>query len=183
MELPAPGHPLVDQLHRVLVVSDTHFFHTRLVLELAPGIRPLNVDTLMLERWRESVRADDLVLHLGDVIVGGGLPEQYNDRLPHLPGRVFLLPGNHDRSPHKLEAYLGRGWSLIRPFQMVYRDTLIHVTHEPIPEEELLPGEVNVHGHIHHHLKGDGYVNCSVEHLDYRPTPVTDLLDRAIEKR
>jgi calcineurin-like phosphoesterase family protein len=174
------GHPLLAAFDRVLVTSDTHFFHDRLATELAPGIRPLDFHGRLVTGWQERVSADDLILHLGDVAVGAGLPAEYATRLPWLPGLKFLLPGNHDRSKSKLEAYAALGWRLVRPFSCERDGAILAFTHEPIPPEELPPNTLNVHGHIHHHVVSPWHLNCSVEHIGFAPVPLAELIDAAL---
>ena len=63
-------------LDTLLVISDTHWFHTRLAQELAPGVRPPNDHDLMLERWFATVGVDDVVgageLSRPAVVTGAG---------------------------------------------------------------------------------------------------------------
>ena len=173
---------LIDHLARLFVISDTHFFHERLHMVLAPGVRPANNHELMVDRWKETVAGDDIVLHLGDVAVGID-PDTYVERIPMLPGDIFLLPGNHDRSRRKLVAYRTLGWRLIRPFSVPYGGWTLSFTHEPIPLAELGPQVLNVHGHIHEKPSpGPRYINCSVEQIDYRPTLIKRLVDQKIEE-
>ena len=171
---------LCDHLDRLFVISDTHFFHERLHTVLAPGVRPANNHALMIERWEETVTDDDVVLHLGDVAVGID-PDEYLERIPRLPGILFLLPGNHDRSRRKLTAYRMLGWHLVRPFSTLYDGWTLSFTHEPISLDELGDRVINIHGHIHEKPSpGERYINCSVEKVDYRPTRLSLLLDSKI---
>ena len=173
---------LVDHLTRLFVISDTHFFHERLHTVLAPGVRPANSHELMVERWKETIADDDIVLHLGDVAVGID-PDTYVDRIPRLPGDIFLLPGNHDRSRRKLLAYRMLGWQLIRPFSVPHGGWTLTFRHEPIPLVELGARVINVHGHIHEKQSpGPRYINCSVEQIDYRPILVRRLVEQKIEE-
>jgi calcineurin-like phosphoesterase family protein len=145
-------------------------------------VRPPGDHELMLARWRETVGPDDVVLHLGDVIAGID-PATYNERLPDLSGRVFLLPGNHDRQRSKLEQYLERGWLLVPRFGASYRGWRLRFTHEPITTDllALAPDVINVHGHIHHNPSPSSrHVNVSVEQIDYRPARLASLLDPRI---
>ena len=49
----------------------------------------------LIRRWNDTVRPDEVVLHLGDVALG---PIEESITLTRqLHGRRFLVPGNHDR--------------------------------------------------------------------------------------
>jgi calcineurin-like phosphoesterase family protein len=177
----APPAPIIDSFATLWVISDTHFFHERLHTVLAPGVRPPDNHDLMVQRWNETVARDDVVLHLGDVAVGIN-PDDYEARLPHLHGQIYLLPGNHDQSKRKLAAYQRMGWTLIEPFALSYRGWSVHFTHEPLPIERLPAEAINVHGHIHHNPPpGNRYINCSVEQLQYRPVRLRALIDGKID--
>ncbi|MGD0449284.1 MAG: metallophosphoesterase [Candidatus Dormibacteria bacterium] len=169
-------------LDTLLVISDTHWFHTRLAQELAPGVRPPNDHDLMLERWFATVGVDDVVLHLGDVIAGID-PATYNERLQELPGHIYLLPGNHDRQSSKLEQFVRRGWKLVPRFEAAYGGWRLRFTHEPISVDlmKLAPDVINVHGHIHHNpAPSPRHVNVSVEQIQYAPVRLAPLLNTRI---
>lgn len=76
---------------------------------------------------------------------------------------------------------MAAGWVILDPFSFAYRDHLICFTHEPMPEEELLLGALNVHGHIHSQPgPSPRHLNTCVEMLDYSPVPLRPLLDAKI---
>ncbi|MHB1526545.1 MAG: metallophosphoesterase [Candidatus Dormibacteria bacterium] len=110
----------MGDLGRLWLISDTHWGHRRLREVLAPGVRPANVDSLMVQRWWDTVGLDDPVLHLGDVFMGDLAAADVPDRFPTLPGRVFLVPGNHDGSD-KLAALAAIGWLMVEPFAFEYQ--------------------------------------------------------------
>lgn len=181
--------PLVEAIlegaRRVWVISDTHLFHVRLWEVLRPtaegGRDPRNT-ALILEGWRRRVRLEDLVLHMGDVVLGIPVTD-YRQRIGWLPGEVWLLPGNHDRTPEKLAIYREMGWHLVRPFELELSGWQVRFTHEPIQPEELKDGEINIHGHIHHNpAYTDRHVNCSVEWLGYEPVDLGPILEKATRR-
>lgn len=167
---------LIAGFDRALVISDTHWFHDNVIAYCG---RPADHDELMLRNWREAVGPDDVVLHCGDVAVGV-TADVLAERLPALPGRVFLIRGNHDYG-RRLRHYVARGWSVIQPFEAEYRGWRVLFTHKPASD---LPSRtLNVHGHIHTHAAPSAaHVNVSVEQLGYRPRLLTELLDAAINR-
>jgi len=153
--------------------SDHHFGHKNIT---AYCNRPPNIDGTMAKRWRDQVGHDDTVLHLGDF----ALPDWrvdvdgwWSDLMHSLPGKIFLIPGNHDRK--KNLAQLKRlGVTVIEPFV----ENGVWFAHKPQPTEGVM-----VHGHIHNNLypfnlKGSKgiYRNISVEVTNYRPVTLADIL-------
>jgi len=175
--LPRADPAIIERnLDRVWILSDTHFWHDNIVVY---HNRPEDHTQLMIRRWRELVPRDGLVLHLGDVVHGIPTQELWS-RFPRLPGRIHLVPGNHDRLA-RVEVFIAAGWVILDPFSFAYRDHHICFTHEPMPEEELLPGSINVHGHIHSQpAPSPRHLNTCVEMLDYSPVPLRPLIDAKI---
>lgn len=161
------------------VISDTHFFHHNIIRYAG---RPNNHDQLMLKRWRETVGADDLILHLGDLALGKR--EQIEELAPKLPGDRWLILGNHDRRSKRFY-YHELGFRITKPFILSHRGWRILFSHQP--DYPLLhvrhPKTLNVHGHIHQKLHSDRrMINVSVEQTDYRPVQITDLIDERIDE-
>ncbi len=123
-----------------------------------------------------------VVLHLGDV----ALRAYALETIPRLPGRIYLVPRNHDKGQIR-EVVRGWGCTIVKPFEILYRGWLVKFTHQPVDEEgpPLPAGVINVHGHIH--SKADPsprHINVSVERLDYRPTRLGDwCLSRTTVRR
>ncbi len=165
----------MDARARCWVIADTHWGHRRLREVLAPGIRPPHVDALMVERWWATVGLDEPVLHLGDVFLGDLTAADVPARFPTLPGRVFLLPGNHD-GLDKLAALAAIGWCMVEPFAVEHQGWTVRFSHQPL--EDLAEGELNVHGHIHQNpAPSPKHFNASVEQIDYRPVSLSRVLD------
>lgn len=80
----------------VFVTSDTHFRHNN-ILTLGDG-RPFSSieehDETIINNWNSVVSDDDIVIHLGDAVMG---PREQNlPVIDRLNGRIILVPGNHD---------------------------------------------------------------------------------------
>ena len=162
---------ITDQFGRVMILSDTHFWHRNIV---ADQNRPSNHTEVMMYRWRKTVSEDDILLHLGDIVHGISLG-QLAQRFPDLPPkRKFLLLGNHD-SAGRIAIFMDHGWQVLDPFEARYGGVRLFFTHEPL--EEVPPGAINVHGHLHNRpAPSDRHINVSVEQLDYRPHRLVRLL-------
>ena len=161
------------------IISDTHFGHRNIIKYCG---RPQDHERLMRDHWRETIAPRDVVLHLGDF----ALDSAYNieRRAKSLPGKKFLLKGNHDR--HSKGFYEKAGFTFLKHgFVMPYKDWTVVFTHHPDCQGQYLgaPKRLNVHGHIHEKVLGDRrYINVSVEQLDYRPVQIVDLLEQRISE-
>jgi len=162
------------------LISDTHVGHRNIntyCWRLTPAFStPEAVDALMLANWHALVQPDDTILHLGDLCKWGKgepMPE-----LKALPGNKLLLKGNHDL--YADEWYEDHGFTIVEPGQMDFKvdEVTVRFTHHPVHTKEILPWEVNVHGHVHNnpHWSSPSHLNVSVELTHFAPL----LLDRAI---
>lgn len=123
----------------VYLISDTHFNHDNIATYCD---RPRDFTDIILRNWRATVRPEDLVIHLGDVLIGKRTSA--NKILSSLPGRKVLVRGNHDQ-------HSGCSWWMDNGFDfacdaMVFRRCWL--THKPsgsLPEG----CDVNIHGHLH----------------------------------
>lgn len=171
------------------LISDTHFGHHNII---AYQQRPASHEVIMLDNWIQRVREDDIILHLGDVFLGRqGNPKRWARVIGRLPGRKFLILGNHDKQKPSVYEDLA-GFQIIEPF---IQDG-IAFTHRPISwqypihyrqladrdRDVLDPGagwHTNIHGHTHgnpHRADHDGiwidghrYLNVCVETTDLAP--------------
>lgn len=185
---------------RIFIVSDTHFQHKNIykfigadgVTRVRPQFKNTKeADAEMVKRWNAAVKPSDHVWHLGDVGWGAGLAEIVES----LNGHKRLILGNHDKE--KMRSYTAMGFQKIQGSHYVDGAWLTHI---PIHQSSLHGARINLHGHIHEAkvLKWNGeevdeqgkvtkwvstpdkrYVNCCVEHTDYRPMLLHELVARA----
>ena len=105
--------------------------------------------------WCKLVTKRDDVYVLGDACFTTETLPDFGE----LPGRKFLIRGNHDRLD--CGAYL-------KYFHEVYgllRYKEFWLSHAPIHPDELR-GKYNLHGHVHYHSLPDSrYFNCCVENV------------------
>ena len=82
------------------VISDTHFGHTnsweKFKLPDGSPLRPFTsneeMDETMIERWNAKVKPNDVVYHLGDVVIN----RKHLHLVKRLNGKKRLVRGNHD---------------------------------------------------------------------------------------
>ena len=181
-----------QQLH---VISDTHFFHANITKYCS---RPADVDALMEKNWREIVRCNDIVIHLGDfAFKDAGRAAELCKRLP---GTKILILGNHDRSRATMRKIgFDEVWPPSKDFRIVGEymfqvidgrvpviadSSIIKLSHRPIPDVDF----PYFHGHIHNNpcpFDDDRHYypmprirgrNVCVEVINYRPVPLMALL-------
>lgn len=163
------------------LTSDQHFGHANIIGYCGRPFSDVHeMNVALAHAWRSRVQPDDTVLHLGDVsllskpsqdpVVAEGICE--------LPGRIALVPGNHDRSC-MVVAYRSWGWRVLKPFAA--GDAWF--AHRPGPLPKGLWGGVRliVHGHTHGHGPGgDGFVDVGVDAwADYAPVRAVDIVGEA----
>lgn len=165
---------------KVYIIADTHFSHENVIkFENRPFLNAEEMDRVMIDNWNKKVNENDLVFHLGDVIVGK--TSVANRILPRLNGRKILILGNHDRFTKTKWRRLG-----FEPYQRYFLQDYL-LTHIPVDEEPLhvavesgfLKG--NIHGHTHKsnsHLNPNLYICCCVEWINYTPILFENLIDR-----
>jgi calcineurin-like phosphoesterase family protein len=162
------------------VTADQHWNHARITeFEPVRTTLPADHNEIMLARWRETVAETDTLIHLGDVALGK--KADFEEIGPHLPGRKFLMRGNHDRAPTSW--YESHGFTLIPEFCLDYGGYRVRFQHRPDYERVYVryPKTLVVHGHVHSKTLDDRkQINCSVEATDFRPVWITDVLDARI---
>ena len=164
----------------IWLISDTHFNHSK-ILEFTQGgrsIRPFsNVDEMnqtMLDNWANTVKPQDTVIHLGDVLFGENKVEWLEANFAKLPGKKHLILGNHD-NPKFLAPFFKsiKLWSELPGMVL---------SHAPLHEQTLneshrfKDGILNVHGHIHTNACPPGPYKCvSVEQINFTPLDIEEL--------
>lgn len=167
------------------LTTDTHFNHNMLV-DIEE--RPENFEHTIVKKWKEVVKENDLVIHLGDVCFGG--VEMWAHYISRLPGNKVLVLGNHDKASYHW--YMTHGFCFAcDEFVWDYGGYNILFTHEPCDEEYLREyGLVNVHGHTHggkHRTLGnvnpDLYYSLSLENTAYGMTKIKTVVQSFGKRR
>ena len=124
---------------QVYLIADTHFNHDNIATYCD---RPKDFTDVICRRWAEVVKAEDLIIHLGDVAIGNR--RSAKEILESLPGRKILIRGNHDRQ-HSNTWWMANGFAFACD-GMKFRG--VWLTHEPSTSRA--DGcELNIHGHLH----------------------------------
>lgn len=169
------------------IVSDTHFGHTNICkFARADGtpLRPWDdvseMDEDMVNRWNATVRPNDKVYHLGDVVINRkALPI-----LSRLNGDKVLIKGNHDI--FKIHEYLAY-FRDVRAYHVMDNMLLSHIPVHPGSKGRF---RANVHGHTHSNVVTDEngipdpwYIPVAVEHTNYAPISFEVIRKKADELR
>jgi calcineurin-like phosphoesterase family protein len=174
--------------------SDPHFSHAGVckffradgVTKLRPFEDITEMDEYLIERFNETVRPNDKVYFLGDVVINR---KALAAIMPRLNGDKVLIRGNHDI--FKLSDYTPY-FRDIRAYHVLNGMILSHI---PIHESSMGRFRKNLHGHLHEKrvmkargvdnrtgqiLYGDEpdliYFCCCVEQTDYAPILFEDVL-------
>lgn len=134
----------------ILVTSDTHFGHTNIIRYCSrPFANSTDMDEWLINRWNSRVTTDDVVYHLGDFVFGK--PERI---LSRLNGKIYLVPGNHDKQMRRLwnDPFLGPcGFTMLSPIEeIVVEEQRFVLCHFPLADwEGSKDGTIHLHGHRH----------------------------------
>ena len=166
----------------VFLVSDTHFGHVGVcrfmqsdgVTKLRPWDNSEDMDEEMVKRWNDTVRPNDKVYHLGDVV----MKRKNLEIMSRLNGDKVLIRGNHDI--FKDEDYR-KYFRELRVYHVMNGMILSHI---PIHSDSLGRFGTNIHGHTHsNRVMLDNQIDVRyhcvcVEQTDFTPILFEDVIKR-----
>ena len=139
---------------KIFLTSDTHFGHDREFIWKVRGFNSVEeMNETIVQKWNETVSAEDDVYILGDVILGDPGNIEYVKRLN---GKLHIVLGNHDTAnrekmyrelPNVVEvAEVG--------IRLKYKKHHFVLTHYPmmtgnLEKESLKQMTLNLYGHTH----------------------------------
>ena len=171
----------------IFLTSDTHFGHDREFLWGPRGFtNSQEHDEAIIKNWNEVVGPDDIVYHLGDLMLGDNT--HGIECVKRLNGHIKLIRGNHDTDARwKLYETLPNveliGWAEV----IKYKKYNFYLSHHPTLTSNLEKAPhlrmhlINLYGHTHQ--MGKFYqdmpfmFHVGLDSNDNRPI----LLDDAIE--
>lgn len=179
-------------MSNIFLVSDTHFGHAGVcrfmredgVTKLRPWDNPAEMDEAMVKLWNETVRPNDKVYHLGDVVIN----RKALQIMHRLNGDKVLIKGNHDI--FRLDEYTPF-FRDIRGYHVLNGLILSHI---PVHEESLARFGCNIHGHLHSNrvmTRGFNgkpmdidprYFCVCVEQTDFKPIAFEEVMKRIKEQ-
>lgn len=161
----------------VYFTADTHFSDPRvLAIDRRPYRSLEEHDAALVAHWRETVRDDDTVWHLGDFA---------RDRpagraaaiLAQLPGCKHLIVGNNDPETVTADA----GWASVSPYAEIAVDgRRLVLCHYPFRTwRDSGKGVIDLHGHSHGRLTPiPRQYDVGVDVWGHRPVTLDAILAR-----
>ncbi len=166
--------------------ADMHLHHANIIGYCKrPFNNILEMNEELVKRWRDTVKPEDIVFHLGDFSFAN---QEITSRIINvLTGTIIFLKGNHERYPK----------SIIESLVIRHDGHSIHLNHYP---ERANPLMVSLCGHVHekwliqyHHVipiykdeqlpsKGFPIINVGVDRWDFRPVSF-DQIQSVIKKQ
>ena len=142
-------------MSRIFLTSDTHFGHDREFLFGPRGFSSIQEhDEAVVANWNSVVGPDDIVYHLGDVMLNDN--KHGMDCLRRLNGHIKLIRGNHDTDA-RMEFYKTLpnvevlGWAEV----IKYKKYQFYLSHHPTLTSNLEKAPylrmhlINLFGHTH----------------------------------
>lgn len=164
-------------------ISDLHLFHNN-ILTLPNTNRPFASIEEMHEKikheWIKKVTYQDKVYILGDV--GMYHETEIANFLEKLPGKKFLVTGNHDIFNVRNKEFC-KAFEWIRPYAEI-RDNgrKVVLFHYPIQEwNGFFRNAYHVHGHVHAEAieQIPGRYNACCDVNDFTPQSLDELITKA----
>lgn len=182
-------------MSKIFITSDTHFGHDRGFIYEPRGFTSIEeADEKVIENWNAVVGPDDIVYHLGDVMLGDN--EHGMECLKRLNGQIKIIRGNHDTNVR---------WELYKTLPNVellgwvevikYNKYQFYLSHHPTftsnleKEPHLRAHLINLYGHTHQREKfyqGIPFMfHCGLDSNNNTPVLLDDaivLMKEEIEK-
>ena len=158
--------------------SDSHFHHRRIIEYCSRPFSSVGeMNQVMIERWNEVVKPDDIVYHCGDFCFGSLCA--VHETVSQLNGHIFLVRGNHDRHWKRVESI---GFAGVYDSLIVEDNGLfLGMNHRPRFDFDGKPCDIYLYGHVHNNEVPDAppnSVNVCVEMTDYRPVDLEWIRSR-----
>lgn len=142
-------------MSNIFFTSDTHFGHNRGFIYEPRGFSSMEEhDETIIENWNKIVKPDDIVYHLGDVMLGDS---EYGAKcISRLNGKINLIFGNHD-TDSRIKIYHSDCPNIITggfADRISYEGYHFFLSHYPtntanLDDSGLKKTMLNLHGHTH----------------------------------
>ncbi len=162
------------------VISDTHFGHGRILTFTGSDgnlVRQFasveEMDETIVDNWNKVVKPEDIVYHLGDVVLGTGDNANYLSILYRCNGVKELIKGNHDLLDDSIYLKHFQRVHTMKIFQKKKGKPGMIMTHIPVHLDCVERFNLCLHGHIHNSKINDKrYINCCVDFPGNNYTPL-----------
>lgn len=140
-------------MNNIFFTSDTHFSHNQSFIYESRGFTSIDeMNEAIVERWNSIVNEEDIVYHLGDVLMGN-----YDvSILKRLNGHINLIQGNHDSTRKISDIYAsGKVTNVIQTSELLkFGKLLLFCCHYPVltanfDDKHFSQHIISLHGHTH----------------------------------
>lgn len=166
-------------MSNIWFTSDTHFGHANIIKYCNRPVQSVaEMDELLTQNWNDSIRAEDIVYHLGDVTFYKD-PELIEAVMSRLNGIKHLIIGNHDKV-----SVIGKYFYTCLPYHELYRITKhpIILSHYPIESWNMkFHNSIHLHGHTHGTIDNSGLrrFDVGVDCWVMKPVNLDEILEVA----
>jgi calcineurin-like phosphoesterase family protein len=131
--------------------SDTHFSHRNIIDYCGrPFVSIEEMNEAIIASWNQKVKKDDIVYHLGDVAFTN--KENLAKIISSLNGKIYLVPGNHDKVVRKMMRAPELIPSNFEVLDKIYLTKIdgreLVLCHYPLDDWHGI-GHIHLHGHTH----------------------------------
>lgn len=160
-------------------ISDLHLFHNRILEKFnRPFSSVEEMHEMIINNWKNKVKADDTVYILGDV--GMYHLKEIGNILNNLPGHKILITGNHDFKNIHSGSYKKVFDKITSYLEIEDNGRNVILFHYPIEDWNGKYREYyHLHGHIHNNedslSQKERRFNVSAEVVDYTPVSLDEL--------
>lgn len=159
----------------IFFTSDTHIHHPAILRYCNCPFKDVHhMNEAMYDLWASTIGSRDDVYHIGDVAFGDVEPAV--KRLKTLPGKKFLVPGNHDR---KNITKLSEAFTILPPlWETSFAKQKVILCHYPLLcWGASFRGAVNLFGHVHGRLSGNSaQMDVGVDAWGFSPVRLEKIL-------
>ena len=179
-------------MHNIWITSDSHFNHNKEFVYKERGFSSVEeMNETIIERWNKHINPNDIVYHLGDLMLGEN--EYGKSCVERLNGTIRLIRGNHDTDRRWNEVYPTIpnvelvGWADV----IHYRKYHFYLSHFPtntanLEAESLHQCTLNIAGHTHskNEFREDVpmYFNAAADANNNTPVLLDDVIEKMKEK-
>ena len=126
----------------------------------------------IIEKHNSVVKPSEKVYFLGDCVVD----KAYFDLLGRFNGHLRLIKGNHCVEHKSLNYY--KYFEQLLGVKFI-SDKKVILTHIPIHPDSILPGWINIVGHLHCNPVPDERYKCvCLEQINFTPISLDELLSK-----
>lgn len=161
----------------IYFISDLHIGHKSVIKLSKRPFKDLDeMHNLIIQKWNNIVKPEDVVYHVGDFC----LNSKYVDFYKRLNGSINFIRGNHDEHFHL--PFVKRDIHKIK-----YKGKTFVLCHYPMEDwRGLFNGYIHIHGHTHQNMpfiSGKNRFNVSADVLDYTPVSIETIIEKSINLR